>query len=211
MISSLALGRGSVAETLVFVDDAMLGRFPSICVIDGVPTVDRLAVTRPVGGDTGLGIAWVLLLLGPLGWIGLLIFAAVGRGREQLTIEVPFSEDAYRRMQSARRWRNVAVVVLCVTVVAALVSNARGGFDGKVLAAALAVVAVTLLVEAVVNTVRYRRTTVTFELDGSRRWLHLYGVHPWFVDAVEGVRSVSSDRSSAPSGGRVPSAGRRSA
>lgn len=62
-----------MADVTVFVDTAVLGRLPPICVKEGSPTADRLTVQSHVSGGTGLGVAWLLVLLGPLGWLGLIV------------------------------------------------------------------------------------------------------------------------------------------
>jgi hypothetical protein len=41
-----------------------------VCAKTGVDTWDHLVMTVPVGGSEGLGIAWLLVLAGPIGWLG---------------------------------------------------------------------------------------------------------------------------------------------
>jgi len=50
----------------VFVDDAVRGALPKVCVRDGTPTADALRRREDVGDRAGLGVAWLLLLAGPL-------------------------------------------------------------------------------------------------------------------------------------------------
>src|SRR5579872_339974 len=88
-------GGEPVASTRVFVDDAVLGHLPPVCVKDGIPTSDSLVLTENVGGRTGLGIAWLLLLVGPLGWLGLLILSASRQSGDILTVTLPYSEVAF--------------------------------------------------------------------------------------------------------------------
>lgn len=64
-----------MANVTVFVDDAVLGNLPGICVIDGIATADRLTIRRQVSGSAGFGVAWLLILAGPLGWLGLAAIA----------------------------------------------------------------------------------------------------------------------------------------
>jgi hypothetical protein len=87
-----------MAAALVFVDDAVLGRLPPICIKDGVPTNDWF-VARCGVGETGFisdVAAFVLLLVGPLGWLTLLVLAVMrrGRGGDVLTVRLPLSQAA---------------------------------------------------------------------------------------------------------------------
>jgi hypothetical protein len=59
-------GGTGVAEVTVFIDDAMLGELPPLCIKEGIPTSDRLTWGEPV---SFLGTGWLLFLLGPLGWL----------------------------------------------------------------------------------------------------------------------------------------------
>ncbi len=59
-----------MARAMVFVDDAVLGRLPGVCAKTEVSTADHLVQTVPVDGGQGLGIAWLLVLAGPIGWLG---------------------------------------------------------------------------------------------------------------------------------------------
>jgi hypothetical protein len=90
-----------MAEVTVFVDDAVLGRLPAICVKDGVATTDRLTLDQDVGWSPGFGLACLLLLAGPLGWIGLFVLGAVGG--DSLTVTLPYSEVAHNRVRRAGR------------------------------------------------------------------------------------------------------------
>jgi hypothetical protein len=92
-----------MGTALVFVDDAVRGTLPAVCVKDGVPTADQLVMREQLGDRAGLGVLWLLLLAGPLGWLGLLIVATSRSGRgEVLTVQVPMSEPAYQRLRAAR-------------------------------------------------------------------------------------------------------------
>jgi hypothetical protein len=48
-------------------------------------------------------VAWLLLLAGPLGWIGLLLVAATRRSAETLTVTLPYCEATDLRMERAVR------------------------------------------------------------------------------------------------------------
>ena len=168
----------------VFVDEAVLGELPPVCVINGTPTDDRLTLTQDVGNETGLGVAWLLILAGPLGWLGLLIIASMQRG-ERLTVTLPYSEDAHTRLRRARRARTQAMLVMGAGVVTAFLAWQHGSTDSGLLALALAVVAVVALIKVIIESVHVSRATVRLSLDASRRWLTLIGVHGNFVDAVD--------------------------
>ena len=83
-----------MASAMVFVDDAVLGHLPPVCAKTGEATTDHLILTVPVGGSEGLGIAWLLLLAGPLGWLGLVVLQLTRRS-ETLTVRLPFCDAAY--------------------------------------------------------------------------------------------------------------------
>jgi len=60
-----------MSNVTVFVDDAVEGTLPAVCARDGVPTDSSLRRHDDVGDRAGLGVAWLLLLAGPIGWLGL--------------------------------------------------------------------------------------------------------------------------------------------
>ena len=96
-----------MASATVFVDDAVLGQLPPVCAKSGVATSDRLIMTVPVGGSEGFGIAWLLVLAGPIGWLGLFIYSIVRRV-ETLTVKLPYCDAAYDELKRARRSRRNA-------------------------------------------------------------------------------------------------------
>lgn len=175
--------RWAVASATVFVDDAVWGNLPNICVKDGVWTSDRLTLRHRLSNEFP-GVAWILLLLGPLGWIGLLIYAA-SRSGEQLDVRLPFSETAYQRFRWTRWRRNAAGLVFVVTGVLALVVRARPGVFDQGTAILLGAVALGALVMAVVEAVRHSSAGVRIDLDASRRWVTLGRVHPDFATAAQ--------------------------
>jgi hypothetical protein len=170
-----------VAEVTVFVDDAVMGTLPLICTKEGAPTSDRLRVRSDVGDRAGLGVAWLLLLAGPLGWVGLLLISASrGGGAEVLTVELPVSEVAYQRLRAARhlRWRGCVAGVIGG---AGVFVTALG--DAPLLLPLAVVVVVVAIVILFVADRRIRATQVGVELDASRRWVTLSRVHPNFAAA----------------------------
>lgn len=165
-------------QATVFVDDAVLGRLPQICVKDGVYTADQLILKTLVGNRNGLGIAWLLVLAGPLGWLGLVILAVSRHPTDTLTVRLPFSESAHRRLRSARRECWIASLAAVVFFVLALITLVH---SGRLLGGAVGVVCVVALVRWITNLRRLRAASVAVELDASRRWVTLSGVHPTFA------------------------------
>jgi hypothetical protein len=169
------------------VDRAVQGHLPGVCVVDGVDTRDTLAVRHEVGDGARLGVAWLLLLFGPLGWIGLLLVAASKSGRaEALTVRLPYSAAARGRLWAARRQRNLGyalVAAAAVVAVAVVVAGLWAPFATVALAAAAGALAVgaTELVRAWWRLAGLR---VGVELDASRRWVTLRAVHPRFAAAL---------------------------
>jgi hypothetical protein len=168
-----------MADATVFVDDAVLGWLPPICVKDGVLTTDTLTTSSVVRDGTGLGIAWLLVLFGPLGWILLLLLAATRRPADTLTVQLPFSEVAYERLRRAKRDIWPYAVAACVLGVSALVAL---GHHDRLLAGVLGVVLVLAAVQWARALRRVRTCSVTVELDASRRWVTLRRVHPMFAE-----------------------------
>jgi hypothetical protein len=82
-----------MADVTVFVDRAVRGDLPRVCAIDGVDTDCTPEVRQTVADGSAIGVAWLLLLAGPVGWIGLALIAARRSGSiEILTVELPWSE-----------------------------------------------------------------------------------------------------------------------
>jgi hypothetical protein len=186
-----------MATATVFVDDAVLGRLPPVCVKTGQTTGDRLVLTAPVG-STGLGAAWLLLFLGPFGWLALFIYALVHRS-ETLTVRLPFSDRAHDELAQARRrqralgWSTVATLLGAFTALVAMQP-----FSGRAAAAALAVVGVGLLVSWIAEALHVRRAGVGVDLDGSRRWVTLSRVHDDFARAVYAFQNEQSETRRSP-------------
>jgi hypothetical protein len=181
-----------MATTTVFIDDAVRGRLPDVCAKDGVPAGgDRMTMRREIGATNRLGIAWLLIFAGPLGWLVLLFLSSRDQG-EYLTITLPFSEAAYQRYRDAKRARRVsgwglflggaALVVLAVSLESTPLAIV--GFAG-VFAAAIAVL---------VGDIRVDRTVVDFDLDASRRWLTISRVDPAFAQACASQEAAAEAR-----------------
>ncbi len=188
----------TVEEVTVFVDTAVLGTLVPICVKEGTPTDSYLTVNSEVAGGTGLGVAWMLILLGPLGWLGLIVIAFVRRPSDVLTVELPFSEHAYQRYRSARRmqhtWLFGAIILAVLAFAAYRLLQPLGALGGGL----LGLCALAACVAGLLEWRRVRSLTVGVALDASRRWVTLSGVHPDFARAVGGPSAWSEH------GGRVP-------
>jgi hypothetical protein len=179
-----------MGQVAVFVDDAVRGTLPAVCAKDGVPTTDQMVVQDELGDRAGLGVAWLLLLLGPVGWLGLLImFVSRGGRGEVLTVRVPMSGPAYERIRSARRLRWVALAVGVISGAMALWALASSGSGDNLAARAIGLMAASALIGSIIALftadIRTRRATVEVDLDASRRWVTLSRVHPAFVAACQ--------------------------
>ena len=172
-----------MAAVTVFVDDAVRGRFPPVCAATGAPASRLVRVDSQVGGPSPL--VWLLLLAGPPGWVLLVVLLACCR-TESLSVSVPYSDEVLARARRVRRVRWVsALVAVCAAAVAVsgwllLVSV---WLTLALAAAMVAVVAHGVLVFDGVST----------QLDASRRWVTIGGVHADFANAVR-ARSVDARR-----------------
>jgi hypothetical protein len=179
-----------MAEVTVFVDDVVLGRLPALCIKEGIPTTDHLTV-RDASSGPGFGAAWLLVILGPIGWIVLLYLSLAGGGG--LTGRLPFSEFAYRRLVVAQRLQTVWIVVAIVVGLLALLALAIHSSASLAAAIALGGATVAALVKLGLQTRQVRRAEVHLVLDDSRRWVTIHGVHPDFAVAVANSPTESSD------------------
>lgn len=178
-----------MAAVQVFVDDAVRGSLPDVCAKDGVAATSRLTVTTEIGRGNRLGILWLLVLAGPLGWVILVILALRPRG-ELLVVEVPYSRVAYDRMAAARHRRDVALWAggLGALALAGVSVWVGLGAAGALLVVLLVVATAAVAVRAEIARLR---ASVRVELDASRRWVTLDDVHPAFADACAAIgRSV---------------------
>lgn len=186
-------GRG-MADVTVFVDRAVQGHLPGVCVIRGVDTADSLAIHQGIGAGAPLGVAWLLVLAGPLGWLGLLVIASYRSGRaEVLTVRLPYSAAAYSQLQAARRQRRIGWVLVAAGVVGGLVVAVTGmwtAFEILVFGAAL-IAGAWGAVALARSAWRLRRLTVGVELDASRRWVTLRSIHPRFAAATSSTDALA--------------------
>ena len=173
-----------MATARVFVDDAVLGRLPPLCAKTGVETPDHVVMTVPVGGSEGFGLAWLLVLAGPLGWLGLFVYALVRRV-ETLTVRLPYCDAAYAELFRARRTKRIAALVTAGLFLMALLALIPETYTARAAAVALAIVGVGMLLTYIAESRRVRRAAVGVHLDGSRRWVTLSRVSEAFAISVE--------------------------
>ena len=163
-----------MASVSVFVDDAVLGRLPNICAKSGAPSDALQRIDQARGG---LGLAWILLLLGPIGWVIFLVVAITSRP-EILTVRVPMSKVAleHERHLSRARWAILTGALLFVVAGALeLEPLTIQTWLGFALVAGISALAVQLVLA-------FNRVDV--RLDASHRWVTLSGVDPAFANAV---------------------------
>jgi len=165
-----------MAAVSVFVDDAVRGQLPPICVKTGERTDLIIRVQQPVGGGLN-GAAWLLVFLGPPGWVALFVVMLLSSGREHLTVRIPQTGAAYSRERALEGFRLAAfgagvVALLCGAVL-----------PGMFPVLWLLTGAASLIAAAALH-LRIQGQAVRISLDGSRRWVTFSGVHPDFVQAV---------------------------
>jgi hypothetical protein len=175
-----------MAQVAVFVDDAVRGTLPDVCARDGVPTTDRLTSSTAIGDGARLGVAWLLLFAGPIGWIALLFLSSSRNGgAEILRVDLPLSRAAWEREEAAGRRRSLALLVAA--------GGGALGFYGAMsqlsIDTVLIVVGIAIVVGGMLAWLRAdsdrRLESVGVELDASRRWVTLSNVHPTFVAACQ--------------------------
>jgi hypothetical protein len=171
-----------MAAVTVFVDRAVQGDLPPVCVRTGEPATTTVTMTKAVGG---LGWAWVLVVLGPLGWLALAIASMTGAGQETLEVTLPFTRTAWERYRSRSRTTLVAWGVLLAATIAAVIGVGPEWISVPILIGALAV--------ALIGQIALTFQEIGIRLDASRRWVTLQGVHDRFADAI-----AAESRSSGP-------------
>lgn len=165
-----------MASVRVFVDDAVLGRLPPVCARTGAPADGKLRVEQAIGG---IGAGWLLVFLGPPGWLALVVLAASMR-HETLTVRLPYCASAVEHELRLARVRFMGALGAVGFTIAALVLASPLKEFG-------AVAAVAAFTVAAIAHVRLAFVRIGIRLDASRRWLTLSGVHLGFATAVEAL------------------------
>ena len=174
-----------MASVSVFVDDAVLGRLPKVCAKTGAPSDGLQRIDQARGG---LGAAWVLLLLGPIGWVIFLVVALTSRP-EVLTVRVPMSTDALeheRRLSRARRAIVAGALLILAAGLLELEPLPVKTWLGFALVAGIAAIAVQLVLSF---------DRVDIRLDASRRWVTLSGVDARFASEVRAQQDAAAAQS----------------
>jgi len=163
-----------MATVTVFVDQAVHGDLPRMCARTGRPTDELAWFERPVGRRSSA--MYLLVLLGPVGWLALLALVATER-RETLRVRLPYSAEAWRDDRRYGRWAAGSFVGGAAVLLAyGVVGTGPGG--GWV------VVGAGLILGGMAIAAMRRAQDPDFSMDASRRWVTLTHVHPAFVTAT---------------------------
>lgn len=188
------IGRRADRSARVFVDDATLGHVPNICVKSGEPADGMLPIHTSLQRFNPL---WLLLiLLGPVGWIVLVVVALRGTSGEAFEARLPMTVGVMERYVRSRRrlaraWTALFVAVIAVPVMLIVsMRTAPAGADPSPGPSAFVWVPLCLAALAVLSFMLHawlesRYTNVDIELDASRRWVTLHDVSPEFADAMQ--------------------------
>jgi hypothetical protein len=160
----------------VFVDDAVQGRLPNLCASSGAPADQWRRFEQRVGGPNPALL--LLVLLGPPGWILLLLLS--GRG-ERLDVLLPVSDAVTRRWEQRLRHRRIAVSATVLGVVVVVLAGPSLVPLGLIAAAATWAFVAHFLV---------LMDGIGIDLDASRRWVTLKGVDEAFAAAVRAEQAT---------------------
>lgn len=195
-----------MAEVKVFVQDAMAGNLPAVCVKDGTSAVGVLPVRAQIdSGTAGLGWVWLLLFLGPPGWLALMVVVLWRRPSGGVVVQVPYSSGARRRLVRTRVTERVAVVSVLVLmlgeIIILLVDPPTAALLSTLAVGIMAVAAVVTVVSAL----RLGSMEVRARIDRSGQWVVLSEVNSDFAFAAwQQVRShadgLSTDSEAASAG-----------
>ncbi|HEV2069387.1 MAG TPA: hypothetical protein VGR26_06305 [Acidimicrobiales bacterium] len=158
-----------MAAVTIFVDKVVRGDLPMVCAKTGTPAVGKAKVTSTTRSP---GLAWLLVFFGPPGWLALAVILWIGG--ERLGGRVPMSQDAFDRVQWRTRAAWIAAAASLVSVVLAFVLTLP----------IFAWLGMAAMVAAFGFGIGANFATVGIDLDASRRWVTLSGVHRDFVTAV---------------------------
>jgi hypothetical protein len=168
------VARGRWGESVeVRVDDALIGRLPPVCVMTGARADGYVPLVVP----KRLGVAWLLLLAGP---VGLVVLAALyPRLRTRYVVRVPMSAGAFARLHLLWRRRLWCTALGVVGVVVALGTRWIGA-----LSALIALGAVASLAVAIGAHVRVPWAQPSMTADARGRTITMTGVATGFKAAV---------------------------
>jgi hypothetical protein len=157
----------------VRLDDALVGSLPAVCVMTG----DAADGYAPMIVPRRLGIAWFLLLAGPIG-VAVLI-GLYPRLRTRYAVRIPMSAPAFDRWHTARARRLWCSWLGGMGLVAALALRWIGPLAALVALASLLLLGVALRAHWQVP---WRQPTMSADPGG--RTITMAGVHERFAAAV---------------------------
>jgi hypothetical protein len=163
----------------VFVDDAIRGDLPLVCVKTGEPADLTVRVSEPVGGGMPAWV-WVLLFFGPLGIFAIVLAAVLAPRQEYLSVRLPETQASFGRQRQMEAWRLAALGVVVVCPFLAI-------FGVGMFPVLWLVVAGAGFVAAGALTVMLWRQSIGVSIDVTRRWVTLTNVHPAFAEAALGA------------------------
>ena len=169
----------------VFVDDAVQGHLPMVCARTGAPADGLHRIHKVIGGSSGW--LWLLIFLGPFGWLFLVAALAFsGRSRE-LLVRLPYSNAALD--QERREFRSavvagLAMVASVVALIVALLGPQPRSQSAETVVYVLIITSVVAALTTFVLASRYSTRRPGIVLDASGRWVNLNGVHADFARAV---------------------------
>jgi hypothetical protein len=172
-----------MSDTTVFVDDAVLGRLPMVCVRTGAPADGLHRIHQRRGGLSGW--AFLLLFLGPIGIVVLVVLAVTSRSRD-FVVRLPYAQ---RALDSERQEFRAAIVAFAATVLLGMAaawigaSGSRSEVHSVLLTLAWGAAAAGV-VATLAFAIRFTTRRPAIDLDASGRWVNLSGVHPAFAAAA---------------------------
>ena len=168
---------------LIHVDDLAVGAGPAVCAITGAPTDHWVRVSSSEGGFQGWWL--ILVLLGPIGWIALVVLAALARRPSRVSGVLPISAEALSRYNAAVATSQRAIVAAGLAMVAwvGLIAWDGGGIGTPAIAALSALGGVGVLVWLGASIAAPFRW-IDLQLDGSGRWVTVTRAHPDYAAAL---------------------------
>ena len=185
-----------MGTTTVFVDDAVQGHLPYICVKSGDSADGLHRLHKAIGGSSGW--AWLLIFLGPVGWLVLLSVLIFGGSSRDLLVRLPYSRAALYRERSEFRAATVAGFAMVASSVAMVVALAGPTPRSQVRETVIYLLLTATVCAAIATCalgLRYSLHRPGIELDASGRWVMLRGVHANFARAVaDSPARIAADR-----------------
>lgn len=156
-------------------DAALVGQLPPVCVMTGERADGNASLVVP----RSLGIAWALLLAGPVG--ALVLVALTPRLRVRYVVKVPMSAAAFDRWYQLRAQRLWCTALGVVGALAAFATIPIGPISGV-----LALASLGALFAAASAHARLPWAQPILTVDAPGRVLTMRGVHERFVQLALG-------------------------